>query len=59
MDNPWIIHGYPMISMESVGSVWGHFGVSLGRVGVTLVSLWSHFGITLGSLWDQFWVTLG
>ena len=35
------------------GSFWCQFGITLGRVGVALASLWRHFahwGVTLGSL---------
>jgi hypothetical protein len=51
MGNPWI-------SMESLGSVWGHFGVSSGRFGFTLGSLWGslfvHSGVSFESLWGNF-----
>ena len=46
-----------------MGSLWGHFGITLGSLldhfGVTLGSPWGHFGITLGSLWGHCGVTLG
>ena len=44
------------------GSLWCQFGITLGRVGVALTSLWCHFahlGVALGSLWDDFWIILG
>ena len=60
------IQGYPWLSMESLGSVWGHFGITLGLLwdqfgvtleyfGINLVSLWCHFG----SLWGRPGVSFG
>ena len=48
IDNPWV-------SMVSLGSVRGHFGITLGllwdQFGVTSGLLWRRFGVILGSLW--------
>ena len=44
------------------GSLWCQFGITLGRVGVALTSLWGHFahlGVGLGSLWVDFWIIWG
>ena len=44
------------------GSLWCQFGITLGRVGVALTSLWGHFahlGVGLGSLWADFWIIWG
>ena len=41
------------------GSFWCQFGITLGRVGVALTSLWCHLGVALGCLWEDFWIILG
>ena len=49
---------------ESIQSIWGHFGITLGVLwayfGYRIVVL-DHFLVTLMSLWDQFghWRVLG
>ena len=35
--------------MAYLGSLCGHFGATLGLLGVTLVSLWGHFGVHVGA----------
>ena len=40
---------------EIWGTLWGHFGVTLGSLG-HLGTLWGHFGNT-GILWGHFGVT--
>ena len=46
---PWAYFGV------TLGSLWGHFGVTLGHFGVTL----GHFGVTSESLRGLSGVTLG
>ena len=49
----WSLWDYFGITLELLGALRGHFGISLGSLdhcGVTLVPLWGHFGVTLDHL---------
>ena len=49
---PYPVRQFPGELIQTMGSLWGHFGVTLG-------SLWGHFGVTLGPLWGHLAATLG
>ena len=50
-----------MVSNVYHGALWGHFGVTLASLWITLGTLEGHFGVTLGVfgiILDDFGVTL-
>ena len=52
------IQRYQWLSMESLGSLWGHFDGSFGHFGASVGSLWGHSGVSF-PFWGHFAITLG
>ena len=59
----WTIWSVLKIAVDTLRSLWGHFGVTPGwlwiQFGINFGALWGHFEVVLGPFWCHFEVTLG